>query len=132
MRTDRPLHISIVNQYLPVHMISNQRNVQHHRDPFASQQEDAIEDDVQHVFGQDQLKGNIVHYEPHIGHQSITHRIEAVALIDGVLVIRLQLVKDDYMEDGKEYEHSVRDQGDHVRDGRKVEGHVYVIVAPII
>lgn len=54
-----------------------------------------------------------------------THRIQAVALIDGVLVVRLQFVEDDDMEDGKEDEDSVRDQGDHVRDSRKVEGHYF-------
>lgn len=106
-------------------MISDQRNVQHHREPFTGQQKDAVENDVENVFRQDQLESKNKELKKiyFILCNATSHRIQAVALIDGVLVIRLQLVEDDHMEDGKEDEDGVRNQSDHVRNGRKIEGH---------
>lgn len=55
----------------------------------------------------------------------IVYRIQAVALVDGILVVGLQLIEDYHMEYGEKDEHSIGDQSDDVRHGREVESHVF-------
>lgn len=50
--------------------------------------------------------------------------VECVALIYRVLEVRLQFVKGNDMEDGKEDEEGVQDQGNNVRKGCECETHL--------
>ena len=63
-----------------MHVVGDQRDVQAEREPLAGEQEQQVEEDVQDVLGQDE-------------------RVQAVALVDRVLVVRLQLVERDDLGD---------------------------------
>lgn len=52
-----------------------------------------------------------------------THRVQTVALIDGVFVVGFQLVEDNHMKYREEDQHRVADQRDYVRNCGKVESH---------
>lgn len=66
---------------------------------------------------------SIFHWPPRsLGY---THRVEAVALVDGILVVRLELVKGNYVEDGEENQECIADQCYDVGEGRKRERHGY-------
>lgn len=57
-----------------MNVISNQRHVEEEGEPLPSKQEQKIEEHVKNVLGQNQ-------------------RVQAVALVDGVLVVGLQFIK---------------------------------------
>lgn len=52
-----------------------------------------------------------------------TYRIEAVALIDWIFVIRFQFVECDHMKYGEEYQECIRYQCNDVGDRREIERH---------
>lgn len=85
-------------------MVGDQGNVQGQREPLAGKQEQEIEEDVQDVLGEDQ-------------------RVQTVALVDGVLVVRLQFIKGNHVEDAEEDEEGIGDQGDDVGQGGHRERH---------
>lgn len=85
-------------------MIGDQGNVQGQREPLAGKQEEEIEKDVQDVLGQDQ-------------------GVQTVALVDGILVVRLQFIKGNHVEDAEEDEEGIGDQGDDVGQGGHRERH---------
>ena len=55
-------------------MVADEGSIEDEREPLARQEEEEVEEDVQEVFRQDE-------------------RVEAVALVDRVLVVRLQFVE---------------------------------------
>ena len=70
-------------------MIGDEREVETQREPFSGDQEQKVEEDVQDVLGQDQ-------------------RVQRVALIDRVLVIRLQLIKRDDLKRKRRKDNNIK------------------------
>ena len=60
-------------------MVADERGVEDEREPLAGEQEEEVEEEVQEVLRQHE-------------------RVEAVALVDRVLVVRLQLVEGNDLE----------------------------------
>ena len=69
---DRSFEVSL-------YMIADEWSVDKEREPLSGHEEENVEEDVKDVLGQDQ-------------------RVQAVALVDRVLVVGLQLVKGDYLK----------------------------------
>jgi len=87
-----------------VDVVSDERQVQEQREELSGHQEQEVEEDVHHILGQHQ-------------------RVQAVALVDRVLVVRLKLVERDYVENGEKDEESVEDESHDVAERCKCEGH---------
>ena len=64
---------------LPVNMIGKKRNIQQQGEPFASEEEENIEEDMQEVLGENK-------------------RVQTGALVNRVLVVSPQLVKSNYLK----------------------------------
>lgn len=89
---------------VPVHVVGDERDVDAEREPLAGKQKKKVEEEVEDVLGEDE-------------------RVEAVALVDRVLVVGLEFVERDDVEDGEEDEESVDDERHDVRKRSERERH---------
>ncbi len=110
-----------------MYVVGDERHVQEEGEELPREEEEEVEEDVQDVLREHQ-------------------RVQAVALVDGVLVVRLQLVEGDdlkgggtgrigerwrdgrlwllpHVKDGEEDEERVDDEGHDVGEGGEGEGH---------
>lgn len=85
-------------------MVRNQGNVDGQREPFPGKQEQQVEQQMKHIFRQNE-------------------RIQRVALINRVLVVRFQLIEGNHMEYREKDQKCVDDQGHNVAECREVESH---------
>ena len=69
---------------IPVHVVADEGDVEEQGEELAGDEEKRVKEDVEDVLGQHE-------------------RVEAVALVDRVLVVRLQLVECDDLRKGKQY-----------------------------
>ena len=69
---------------VPVHVVADEGDVEEEGEELAGDEEKRVEEDVEDVLGQHE-------------------RVEAVALVDRVLVVRLQLVECDDLRKGKQH-----------------------------
>jgi len=88
-------------------MIGNERHVDEEADPFSRQEEEEVEEEVDNVLRENQ-------------------RVKSITLIDRVLEVRLEFVESNHMEDGKEDQEGIQDQGNNVGEGGEREGHSVV------
>lgn len=82
-------------------MVRNQWNVDGQREPLSGEQEQQVKQHVQRILGQHQLQRE---YQPkssmsqYASGTAEPYRIERVALIDRIFVVRLQLVERNHVE----------------------------------
>jgi len=76
---------------VPVDMVGDEGRIEEQGEPLPAEEEQQVEEDVQHILRQHQ-------------------RVQTVALINGILVVRLQFIKRDNMKNGEENEESVNGQ----------------------
>lgn len=61
-----------------------------------------------------------------------THRVQAVALIDWIFVICLQLIERNYVKYGKKYQKCVRNERNNIGYSGKIERHFIIISKSIL
>lgn len=90
--------------FVSPYVVRNQWNVDGQREPLSGKEEQQIEQHMQRILRQHQ-------------------RIQRVALIDRIFVIRLQLVERNHVEYREKDEKCIDDQCRDVAEGRKVKSH---------
>lgn len=106
-------------------MISDQRNVDGQREPFPGKQEQQVEQHMKRILRQDQLQEILLLKRK--GHRDAanfsTYRIQWIALIYRVFVVRFQLVKCNHMKYREKDQKCVDNQSHNVAESRKVKCH---------
>jgi len=88
-----------------VDVVADERQVEEEAEELAGDEEQQVEEDVHHVLRQHQ-------------------RVQAVALVDRVLVVSLKLVERNYVENGEKDEKCIEDESHDVAEGGEREGHL--------
>lgn len=90
--------------FVSPYVVRNQWNVYGQREPLSGKQEQQIEQHMQRILGQHQ-------------------RIERIALVDRIFVVRLQLIERNHVKYREKDEKCIDDQCRDVAEGRKVKSH---------